>query len=122
MSKAKIATLNRQSKKSNRKQGRQVWVVMHYEVLGPRRRPYFDALQFHVASSLKGAETWIRSVGVESHSWWQVHPYIIDDQSGEEGDQIVYFSYRGKRLAAAPQKRALAAYDKLPASRFKGWG
>ncbi|WP_337174498.1 hypothetical protein [Paludisphaera sp.] len=89
-----------------------VWVVMHYEIMGPSHSSRVDSVQFHVASSLEKAEAYIRSHWVESHSWWQVHPHVVDSDESDEGDEVHYYSHRGTRLKAAPIKRAVAAYQK----------
>ena len=70
-------------------------------------------MQFHVSSSLEKAEDYIRKCWVESHSWWQVHPHVVDSEDFDEGDEANYYSHRGTRLKAAPIKRAVAAYRKF---------
>ena len=91
-----------------------VWVVMHYEYMGLPASPKLDSLQFHVSSSLKNAEKYIRSRGVDSHSWWQIHPHLVDfdDFNLEEGEEVYYYSHRGTRLKSAPMKRAIAAFKR----------
>jgi len=87
---------------------------MHYEFMGPES-PHIDSIQFHVSSSLKKAEKYIRSSGVDSHSWWQVHPHPLDADGEEmqtEGDKVYYYNYGGTRLKSAPVKRARAAFTK----------
>src|SRR5262245_8297447 len=86
---------------------------MHYEILGQPESTYIDSIQFHVSSSLKKAEKYIRSSIVDAHSWWQVHPHMLD-ANGEEvdGDQVYYYSYRGARLKSAPISRAMRAFAK----------
>jgi hypothetical protein len=96
-----------------------VWVVMHYEYVGSADKPWPDALQFHVSSTRAGAERYIRSVTVESHSWWQIHPHELDALVGDEGDEVYFYSHRGFRLKAAPHVRAKAALQKL-AARYPG--
>jgi hypothetical protein len=93
----------------NRKQT--VWVVLHYEIMGAPDSPRIDSLQFHVSSSLKKAERYIRSTGVDAHSWWQVHPYVLDGD-GDEGVEVHYYSHRGTPLKIAPMSRAFIAYAK----------
>jgi hypothetical protein len=92
---------------------RTVWVVMHYEYIGLPECPHVDALQFHVSSSKRKAEAYIRRVIVDAHSWWQLHPHGIDSQDYlMEGDEVYYYSYRGAHLRSAPHKRALTAFQK----------
>jgi hypothetical protein len=93
---------------------------MHYEFMGLRRSPYVDSVQFHVSSSLAKAEEYVRKLHVQSHSWWQVHPHLVDDPDHllDEGQEVYYYSHRGTRLKTAPWKRARAAFDKLPDSRI----
>ena len=95
-----------------RQRERTVWVVMHYEYMGLPDSPRIDSVQFHVSSSLANAEMYIRAIQVDSHSWWQVHPHVIDTSDFDEGNEVVYYSHRGTRLKAAPFKRALTAFQK----------
>ena len=68
------------------KRKRTVWVVMHYEIMGSTKDPRVDALQFHVSSSLAKAAAYIKGCWVDAHSWWQVHPHIVDSENPDEGD------------------------------------
>jgi hypothetical protein len=88
---------------------------MHYEILGQLESPYIDSIQFHVSSSLKKAEKYIRSSFVDSHSWWQVHPHPLDadgEEAQTEGDKVYYYDYRGNQLKSAPIRRAGTAFSK----------
>jgi hypothetical protein len=102
-------------RKPKGKPQRLVWVVMHYEYMGFSDLPRIDALQFHVSSTLAKAEKYIRSLHVDAHSWWQVHPHTVDAADHDGGDEVHYYSHRGKRLKAAPHSRAKAAFQKLAA-------
>jgi hypothetical protein len=85
-----------------------VWVVMHYEIIGEEPNLYVDALQFHVASSLRKAEAYVRGPrGVASYSWWQVHPLVVDEYG--DSDEVHYFSHTGRRLRKAPMTAAFSA-------------
>ncbi len=96
---------------SRRKQT--VWVVMHYEYMGSSMEDcWLDALQFHVSSSLKKAEKYIQELRVDAHSWWQIHPHVLDANDFREGDEVHYYSHRGTPLSAAPHRRAVAAFRK----------
>jgi hypothetical protein len=95
---------------SQRKQT--VWVVMHYEFMGLAESPWVDSVQFHVSSSLEKAEEYIRSHHTAAHSWWQVHPHVVDTADFDEGDEVYYYSHRWVRLRAAPTSRAFAAFRK----------
>ena len=86
-----------------------IWVVMHYEIMGPSDSRYVDSVQFHVSSSLKKAEKFIRGRGVDSHSWWQIHPHVLDTHE-DEGNEVHYYSHRGTPLKSAPMSRAFAAF------------
>jgi hypothetical protein len=92
------------------KRERTVWVVMHYEIIGMPDAPQVDALQFHVSSSLAKAEKYIRKMWVDAHSWWQVHPHVVDATDFGEGEEVYYYSRRGTRLRAAPTRRAITAF------------
>src|SRR5687768_11444766 len=86
---------------------------MHYEIMGLPDDPRVDAIQFHVSSSLEKAEEYIRSSGVDAHSWWQVHPHEVDSADWlAEGEEVYYYSHRGTRLKTAPTKRTIAAFRK----------
>jgi hypothetical protein len=89
---------------------RTVWVVMHYEVMGLPDNYRVDSVQFHVSSSRDKAEEYVRRVRVDAHSWWQVHPHVLDAADFAEGEEVYYYSYRGARLRAAPTGRAVAAF------------
>jgi hypothetical protein len=98
-----------------KKRNQIVWVIMHYEFMGLPESPYIDSVQFHVSSSLIKAEKYVRERGVEAHSWWQVHPHLLDakgDAQNTEGDETYYYSYRGTRLKSAPIERARTAFHK----------
>ena len=59
------------------------------------------------------AEKYMRAVGVDSHSWWQVHPHVVDCLPGlDEGNEVHFYSHRGSPLMSAPLKRAMAAFQK----------
>ena len=96
-----------------------VWVVMHYEIMF---NDHIDCLQFHVSSSLRAAEKYVAEAGVMAHSWWQVHPHVVDDKpsDGCEGDEVYYYSHTGKRLTRAPVKQALSYYRRFIAETKKG--
>jgi hypothetical protein len=89
---------------------RTVWVVIHYEIMGVPDAPWVDSIQLHVSSSLGKAEEYIRSVRVDAHSWWQIHPHMIDSVDFDEGKAVYYYSQRGTRLKAAPTRRAITAF------------
>jgi len=89
---------------------RTIWVVMHYEIMGVPDAPRVDSVQFHVSSSLGKAEEYIRSVLVDAHSWWQVHPHVVDTTDFAEGEEVYYYSHRGTRLRTAATGRAVAAF------------
>jgi hypothetical protein len=86
---------------------------MHYEFMGLPDSPRVDSVQFHVSSSLRKAEGYIRKLHVDSHSWWQVHPHVIDTpELLDEGVEVYFYSHRGTRLKTAPTSRTLAAFKK----------
>lgn len=91
---------------------RTVWVVMHYEIMGPPNSPWVDSVQFHVSSSLEKAEEYIQRTHVSAHSWWQVHPHVVDSADFDEGEEVHYYSHRGTRLKAAPTRRSITAFRK----------
>src|SRR5262245_16590315 len=94
---------------------RTVWVVMHYEILGLPEAPHVDSVQFHVSSSREMAQEYVRRTSVASHSWWQVHPHVVDSTDCVEGAEVFYYSHRGTQLSAAPVKRSLTAYRRYAA-------
>ncbi len=83
-----------------------VWLVMHYEFMFEGK---LDCLQFHVASTLKKAEIYVKKARVMPYSWWQVHPYVIDEYA--DCEEVYYYSYRGKPLKKAPWIQARRAFD-----------
>jgi len=100
---------------------RTVWIVMHYEIMGVPESPSIDSVQFHVSSSLETAEEYLRSVRTDSHSWWQVHPHVVDSADFGEGDEVYYYSHRGTRLRAAPSRRSITAFRKHAARHPEWW-
>ena len=93
------------------KRRKTVWVVMHYEYIRWGGILLIDGVQFHVSSSLQMAEEYVRGVWVYPFSWWQVYPYILDDDdTGTEGETVFYYSHKGTPLRAAPLKRAEKAF------------
>ena len=77
-----------------------VWVVVHYKFMGVEPCVRIDSVQFHISSSRRKAETYIREGWVVSWSWWQVHPHVLDAKPGEvEGEEVYYYSHRGTLLA-----------------------
>jgi len=92
-----------------------VWVIMHYEIMFD---DHIDGLQFHVSSTRMKAEQYINNSGIAPYSWWQLHPHRIDHDpksDGEEGIEVYYYSHTGRPLKSAPQKQALAAYQRAKA-------
>lgn len=86
---------------------------MHYEWMGLPESARIDSVQFHVSSSLKKAEKYIRCQGVDSHSWYQVHPYVLDARGDDryiEGVEVYYYNHRGTRLKSPPTGRTLSAF------------
>jgi hypothetical protein len=104
---------------SRRKQT--VWVVMHYEIMGLPETPRVDSVQFHVSSSLAKAEEYIRRGLVDAHSWWQVHPHVVDSTDFDEGVEVYFYSHRGTPLKAAPMRRAISAFRKHVARHPEWW-
>jgi hypothetical protein len=102
---------------------RTVWVVMHYEIMGLPESPRVDSVQFHVSSSLEKAEEYIRKIGTDSHSWWQVHPHAVDFDDFEVGecDEVYYYSHRETRLKSAPTIRSIAAFRRYTARHPDRW-
>ena len=98
-----------------------VWVVMHYEYSRLKGVILVDCLQFHVSSSRKRAEKYIRSRSVSSYSWWQIHPHVVDcDDWKMEGDEVYYYSHRGTPLRSPPFKRAEKAFLREEA-KYREW-
>ncbi len=79
---------------------------MHYEFM---LEGTLDCLQFHVSSTLKKAEAYVKKSVVMPYSWWQVHPYVVDEHC--EGDEVYYYNYQGKRLKKKPWTQARRAFD-----------
>jgi hypothetical protein len=103
-----------------------VWVVMHYEFTKLAREVFVDSVQFHVSSSRRRAEKYIRERWVCPYSWWQVHPHVVDDDEWlhNEGDEVYYYSHRGRPLRSPPFRQALKAYkreqDRVAKNHRKG--
>ncbi|HQR42179.1 MAG TPA: hypothetical protein PLX97_05830 [Gemmatales bacterium] len=92
-----------------------VWVIMHYEYFYDGQ---IDCLQFHVSSTLKKAEAYMRRLYMAPYSWWQVHSYVIDNDHEKDWDdeQVHFYNNRGKSLKKAPHKQAMRAFEKANAA------
>jgi hypothetical protein len=84
-----------------------VWLIMHYEFMFEGK---LDCMQFHVSSTLKKAEAYVKKSGVMPYSWWQVHRYVVDEHG--DGEEVYYYSHQGRRLNKAPHDQALRAFWK----------
>ncbi len=89
-----------------RKMKATVWLIMHYEFMFEGK---LDCMQFHISSSLKKAEVYVKKSGVMPYSWWQVYRYVVDEDG--DGEEVYYYSYQGKPLKKAPWKQARRAFD-----------
>ena len=87
-----------------------VWVVIHCEYLPREDLPYIDEMVFHVASSLKAAEHYLRPLHVDAYSWWKVERRSID--LPEDNPARHYYTYRGAPRKSPPHAAARRAYDK----------
>src|SRR5262245_45189133 len=88
-----------------------VWVVMHYEYSRLKGVILVDCLQFHVSSTRRKAEKYIRDSLVASYSWWQIHPHVVDCNDWmSEGEEVYYYSHKGTPLRSPPFKRAEKAF------------
>jgi hypothetical protein len=95
------------------KKKQMVWVFMHYEYMGAGSSERIDSVQFHVSSSRRKAEKFVREMWVQPFSWWQVHPYVVDaDDWLSEGEEVYYYSHKGAPLRRPPYKRALRAWER----------
>lgn len=96
-----------------KKRRKTVWVVMHYEYIRWGRSMLVDGVQFHVSTSLRKAEEFIRGMWVYPFSWWQIYPYVLDDDDFvTEGETIYYYSHKGTPLRRPPYKRAETAFKR----------
>lgn len=68
---------------------------------------------FHVASSLKQVEKYVRDHHVMPYSWWKVECRVLDELSDKP--ETHYFDYRGQPRKSAPHASALRAYEKWQA-------
>lgn len=92
------------------RQKRTVWVVSHFEFLGP---PYWlDELVSHVASTKPGALRVLRSLHVDPGTWWGVQPCRVDGPPDSEPGRQLLYSRTGK-----PMKRGYSLAQALRLSR-----
>ena len=107
-----------------------VWIVSHFEFLGP---PYWrDEVISHIASTKSGALRYLKAVRVDPGSWWGLQPIPVDAPFGAVHGMQVFYSRAGKvmkrgyslaralRLSRKVRARNAALFRKVQREKKKG--
>ena len=97
-----------------------VWVVIHCEYVarGPGLDddllPFTDEMVFHVASTRRAAEKYVRVLHVSTHSWWKVEKRLVNqpDYDADDRPERHFYNYRGKPRSKEPRSAALPQFQK----------
>jgi hypothetical protein len=89
---------------------RRVWVIIHCEIFHFGKEYVVDEMVFHVSSSKRKAESYVKEACVSSYSWWKVQ-YFDVDQSNEK-EVCFYYTYKGKAVTSPSSKQAIANFKK----------
>jgi len=100
-----------------------VWVVSHFEFLGPPWR--LDELNSHVASSKSGALRFLRTHRVDPGTWWGLQPFRVDAGPEAIPGRQLFYSRSGKAMkrgyALARALRLSRGVRARNARRFRAW-
>jgi len=103
---SKSAKTKRRPRNAVVKKATQAWVVIHCEFMGTSDAPRMDEMVFHVASTRRAAERYIKSRFVSPFSWWQVQNYRVDIDEVDEVNTLFY-SHKGRQMKSPPHKFAM---------------
>jgi hypothetical protein len=94
-----------------KKRRKTVWVVMYHYFMRFEGEVIAENSLFHVASTKRQAEEYIRSRNPPSSSWWEIHPKILDcrDVVGDRYD-IFYYTHKGNPSQSYPYAKAERAF------------
>ncbi len=90
---------------------RSVWVVLHCEYMRDPKHRVIDEMVFHVASSPRTAERFIKSRWVSPYSWWEVQRRLLDVADDDVVPKKHFYNHRGQPRKLPPQKQAFRAYE-----------
>lgn len=94
-----------------------VWVIIHCEFFptdtAPCKHPWMDEMVFHVAGSLRSAQSYVRRIRTFPYSWWKIEQRTIDEKDSDAGDRpaTMFYNHRGLRRKSPPHATARRAYD-----------
>jgi hypothetical protein len=92
---------------------RKVWLVSHCEVFKVQPTFQIDEMPFHICSSLRRAEEYIRSLSMSDYSWWYLAEFSIDDPDHDKfARSIRVYNHLGKQINKTPLNRAVKAFLK----------
>src|ERR1700722_3274101 len=94
----------------NRQIKHKIWVLIHSEFKAVGDETVVDEAVFYVFSSLRMAERFIRSIRVESFSWWTVQQFDVDEVN--ENEVVCHYNYKGKPVTSPPFKQALRNFKR----------
>jgi hypothetical protein len=88
-----------------------VYLVLHHEIFQWGPSLYLpDDIVFHVATSVDKALTYIKKVGVQPYSWWEIQEQTVDRM--EEPKHIGWYGRTGRRLKQPPFAKAIRLFKK----------
>ncbi len=94
-----------------RKQADGLWVVIHCEIMQFGSDPVVDEMVFHVSSSQRKAERYVKEGGVMPYSWWRVQRFVADETSEE--DLSLFYDHKGGRIDSPPSKKAITIFKRM---------
>lgn len=79
-------------------------MVAHCEVVGRKKTNHFiSTLPFHVSSTLKRAEAFIKKhPGFDKNSWWEVRGFVVDCKNDDTEDRSQIVDVRCYNYLAKP--------------------
>ncbi len=89
---------------------KQLYLVLHHEIIQHGSEYVTDEMVFQIASSLQKALEYIRTTRVDSHSWWEIQVTTLDN--GDWPEHYGWYGHRGGKLKKQPYEKALAAYKR----------
>lgn len=91
-----------------------LWVVIHCEIMQIGADPIVDEMVFHVSSTRRKAEEFVKERGVMPYSWWRVQRFTVDETNEE--DLSFFYTHEGTRIDSPPTKKAITIFKRMKKS------
>ena len=92
------------------KRARDVWVILHCEWVRKPEDRFIDEMVFHVASSLKAAECYVRELQGMPKSWWKIERFPLD-KSVDAAQETRLYNHKGTPRKS-PMNAAFRYFEK----------